>query len=297
MKNECNIVRDLLPLCIDGAASEDSRALVEEHTAICEDCARERREMLLALPENQEPQKEQAVLQKAAKKLRRKHMRRGMLLTIAGLVLGVLLFFGLGRLRSELLYTPRRAVSLDEYRISLSLLKDGRLSCRGIGSEYEGSFLYWNRSYKPNPNGDGTLLNITVLEPLLVNRSRAQYQDWSEWSGLTMKDGKLYDYQGNHLTAITRTGPGGQTEVLYRYGVDDSRILPASEEMEEYYRLDDEIGLCFELLRISTDLWAEFDETAPFLAEIGYDRQAVDDRIDELMAARNEVEKRVPEWQ
>lgn len=297
MRNECNIVKDLLPLYIDGAVSEDSRKLVEEHTAICESCGRERREMMLALPENAERHVEQDVLAKAAKKLRRKHMLRGMLLTIAGLVLGVLLFLGGERLHNELWWTPRVPVSLEDYRISLSLLKDGRLVCRGIASKYEGSFLFWHSSTGLDPKGDGTILNIEVLEPLLVDRSKGQHRDRWERSGLTLKDGKIYDHWGDHLTAITRTGPGSQTEVLYQYGVDDSRILPASEEMEEYYRLDDEMELCYELLEVSTSLWREFDETLPILAVLGYDRQAVNDHIDELMEQRNQVEKRVPEWQ
>ncbi|MCH5287774.1 MAG: zf-HC2 domain-containing protein [Christensenellaceae bacterium] len=297
MRNECNIVKDLLPLYIDGAVSEDSRKLVEEHTAICESCGRERREMMLALPENAERHVEQDVLAKAARKLRRKHMLRGMLLTIAGLVLGVLLFLGGERLHNELWWTPRVPVSLEDYRISLSLLKDGRLSCRGTASEYEGSFLFWHTSSGPDPSGDGYILNIEVLEPLLVDRSKGQHRDWWERSGLTMKDGKIYDYKGDQVTTITRTGPGGQTEVLYQYGADDSRILPASEEMEEYYRLDDEIELCHELLDVSTSLWREFDETLPILAVLGYDRQAVDDHASELLQQRYKVEATVPEWQ
>ena len=41
MKNECDIVRDLLPLCAEGLASEASRRLVEDHVAACEECRAE----------------------------------------------------------------------------------------------------------------------------------------------------------------------------------------------------------------------------------------------------------------
>ena len=41
MRNECNIVRDLLPLYAEDIASADSRAFVEEHLAECEACRRE----------------------------------------------------------------------------------------------------------------------------------------------------------------------------------------------------------------------------------------------------------------
>lgn len=38
MKNECMIVRDLLPLYVEGLVSDETRAFVEEHLAGCEDC-------------------------------------------------------------------------------------------------------------------------------------------------------------------------------------------------------------------------------------------------------------------
>lgn len=38
MKNECMIVRDLLPLYIEDLVSDETRAFVEEHLAGCEDC-------------------------------------------------------------------------------------------------------------------------------------------------------------------------------------------------------------------------------------------------------------------
>ena len=41
MKNECNIVRDLLPLCIEDMASPDSAVFVGKHLEKCEDCRRE----------------------------------------------------------------------------------------------------------------------------------------------------------------------------------------------------------------------------------------------------------------
>ena len=38
MKNECMIVRDLLPLYVEGLVSDETRAFFEEHLAGCEDC-------------------------------------------------------------------------------------------------------------------------------------------------------------------------------------------------------------------------------------------------------------------
>lgn len=37
----CGVIQDLLPLYVDGAAGEESRALVEEHLRSCPVCRRE----------------------------------------------------------------------------------------------------------------------------------------------------------------------------------------------------------------------------------------------------------------
>ena len=39
--NKCNIIRDLLPLYADEVCSEDSKEMVQEHIASCEDCRQE----------------------------------------------------------------------------------------------------------------------------------------------------------------------------------------------------------------------------------------------------------------
>lgn len=41
MKSECNIIRDLLPLCIEDMASPDSAVFVGKHLEQCADCRRE----------------------------------------------------------------------------------------------------------------------------------------------------------------------------------------------------------------------------------------------------------------
>jgi hypothetical protein len=41
----CNIVKDLLPLYVDGALSAESKRMVEEHLQICKECSREREHM------------------------------------------------------------------------------------------------------------------------------------------------------------------------------------------------------------------------------------------------------------
>ena len=42
-KNDCNVIRDLMPLVLDRVASDESRALVEEHMNSCEECRKQGR--------------------------------------------------------------------------------------------------------------------------------------------------------------------------------------------------------------------------------------------------------------
>ena len=34
----CNIIKDLIPLYIDGCCSEESEKMVEEHIKVCDEC-------------------------------------------------------------------------------------------------------------------------------------------------------------------------------------------------------------------------------------------------------------------
>jgi phage head maturation protease len=38
MHTNCEIIRDLIPLCAEGLCSDDSKALIEEHIRTCEEC-------------------------------------------------------------------------------------------------------------------------------------------------------------------------------------------------------------------------------------------------------------------
>lgn len=45
MENDCNIVRDILPLYIENMVSEETKGFVEEHLALCADCRAEAEKM------------------------------------------------------------------------------------------------------------------------------------------------------------------------------------------------------------------------------------------------------------
>ena len=100
MKNKCNVARDLMPLVIDGVASEESQQYVDEHIAECTECALTYGAMRVELPRaNQE--KERAEMEKAAKKLRRKHVLRGIAGTLAGILTFLTCYLGIPELLAQ----------------------------------------------------------------------------------------------------------------------------------------------------------------------------------------------------
>lgn len=87
MKISCGIIKDLLPLYIDGVCSDDSKALIEEHLAECDSCKAELQTMKgeLFLNHKEENLKEaEAVknLSRRWKKGMKKSLLRGVLITL-----------------------------------------------------------------------------------------------------------------------------------------------------------------------------------------------------------------------
>ena len=98
MTNNCNVARDLMPLVIDGVASEESQQYVDEHIAECTECALTYGAMRVELPRaNQE--RERAEMEKAAKKLRRKRILRGVVGGMVGIVIFLLCYVSTPKLQ------------------------------------------------------------------------------------------------------------------------------------------------------------------------------------------------------
>ena len=76
-KINCNIIRDILPLYVDGVVSADTSALVEEHMTECEDCRQEAERMKahMNLPDSGEVEAAEAKVIKDFGKAFRKKSR------------------------------------------------------------------------------------------------------------------------------------------------------------------------------------------------------------------------------
>ena len=89
MKHECDIVRDLMPMVVDGTASEKSEAMVEEHVAECAPC----RDMLDEMRQDVVPEAERQEDAALVRKLRGRRRVRTALLVLLGMALCAVLAF------------------------------------------------------------------------------------------------------------------------------------------------------------------------------------------------------------
>ena len=79
MNLSCDVIRDLLPLYADRAASADTAALVEEHLASCPACREELRRLGAALPA--EPEGAEPL-----RRFKRRWRRRQVLIAVTAVV-------------------------------------------------------------------------------------------------------------------------------------------------------------------------------------------------------------------
>lgn len=92
--NHCEIVKDLLPLYIDEACSEDSRRMVEEHLKSCRACKEEYRMMKYPAPAEKR-MKDFKVIEEQILKEGKEQIETGVMHKIAGRMLWLDLFLNL----------------------------------------------------------------------------------------------------------------------------------------------------------------------------------------------------------
>ena len=256
--NNCNIVRDLMPLVLDRVASDESRGLVEEHITACEECRKQYEEMKAGLPEETrtEYEEEQKTIVTALKEARRKKRRRRLLSVALPVLLSLAVLFGGLMLYGYLFVWDSVAMDNSLYSLSIARLKDGTV-------------------------------DVTVTEPAMITgRSGTHCEECKEGgeqvmyiyfsttpvSSVQTVPGARYKYS---IMSFDNTGDDSVTEI--RQGKPDNYVtvwkkgdpIPAaSEEMEAFY---------------------EYDRNSPYNEDAEEMFEAYDKKLDELQDS-------VPEW-
>lgn len=268
---ECSVVRDLMPLCIDSAASENSRELVVKHVWECEDCAKVYSDMQGKLLPG--PQEEADYLDEAARRLRRKRRnRRRLLIAMTALLTAVLIvagFFGY----QYAFHGSHIPLGPDEYEAVLSRTQDGHVLLHILVKD---KYLSHSISAGGQMEADGTYTLTVTPHTQLVRKyfstptpplrghdlSHSYWQDGQVW----IKRPHWQEGEPMKLTCIRIVSSAGE-HILYEAGDD---IPLCSPEMDAYYQA-----------------LTEFETI---------DAEA-SQRLDALSDQMAELSKLVPEWQ
>ena len=269
MKHECNVARDLMPLCIDGVASEESKRYVEEHINECTECAMTYGEMRVELPRIS-AEKEKAVMEQAAQQMRRKRQNRKRMM----IALTALLTAGYD-------YATNRSsvpVALEDYDVYLCRTReDGRII---VNLDMKDKTLVygvtgWARK-TPDGEWDWMLTPNTTL--IAKHRKTPTKGPWTEAYNLWYwQDGAIYGGDPATTAPLERfiLVCGDEERVIYQRG---DEIPFCSEEMEAYYKALDEVN--------------DFSNSSVNRRSFDFDEREGElwDRVDQLR-------KTVPEWQ
>lgn len=166
-KISCNVIGDLLPLYVDGAVSEDTKKLVEEHLAECADCKKAaedmRKELVLPVHETVRAA-ETSFLQKMKKTWQKRRIRTAVIsvAVTAGVILGS--YMALTIPQWIIPYKPVDfSVAVEDGMVCVYYTGKGRINCSyGYDGEDE-FFLYFTR----NPWS-------AYVEPLLENGEKEE---------------------------------------------------------------------------------------------------------------------------
>lgn len=128
MKYDCKVIQDLMPLCIDETASEESRQMVGEHVLECKPCMEMYQEMRTEvnteLPVN-EPAKEP--FSRTVHKLRHQRQKRRIIAGIIGAVMAILIYL-LGGYVYQTLTTDYACNAGDEnYSVAMHRRSNGQV--------------------------------------------------------------------------------------------------------------------------------------------------------------------------
>ena len=227
-KNDCNVIRDLMPLVLDRVASDESRGLVEEHMETCEECRTEYEKMKADMPQETlaEYEEEQRTIVEALKKAKRQKRMRLFRRIVLPVVLSIAVLIGGLMLYGYLFVWPSVPVENDLYTLSLAQLKDGTIDV--TVEEY--ALIAYARSTvcsERTENGKHIMYLYFNTAPI---HGKAEKNIRAKFSYMSFGPGT------DDIDEIRQGGPNDY-KTIWKKG---DTIPAASEEMEAFYAFEKE---------------------------------------------------------
>lgn len=211
MKISCNMIRDILPLYVEDMASQDTRDLVEEHIASCENCKKRLEEMRTF----EEPpiDTDIAPLRNIQNTLRKKKLQTIILSVMVTLVFAVVTI--------AYLTTPAY-ISYNENAVSIIEKDDGTVLLN-FSEEVSG----YNVNQYPAADNSGYVYDITTWETI-----------WQQKINKNNLENTVLNPNGETVASIYYYNTDGSENTLF-YGdpITDGSVMTLPRLVLSYYML------------------------------------------------------------
>lgn len=218
--SKCDLIRDLLPLYVDGAASKESARAVEEHVATCYECRRALQDMRAPTP-SPAPDEEDMSFAVSLGQLREMRAKRRARYILLGIVVAAVLFaLGMALFpppenpavpldpapSGAPAPVPSDAVPLEDYDVSLVQFEDGTLM--GIYHALRPIYIY---SFNYELSGAHDIMYF-YIQTAPEDYTGPQENEYAYWTFETDQEGWQTSVQE------IRKGIRKYYEVIYRAG-------------------------------------------------------------------------------
>lgn len=211
MKISCNMIRDILPLYVEDMASQDTRDLVEEHIASCENCKKRLEEMRTF--EEPPVDTDIAPLRNIQNTLRKKKLQTIILSVMVTLVFAVVTI--------AYLTTPAY-ISYNENAVSITEKDDGTVLLN-FSEEVSG----YNVNQYPAADNSGYVYDITTWETI-----------WQQKINKNNLENTVLNPNGETVASIYYYNTdGSENTLIYGDPITDGSVMTLPRLILSYYML------------------------------------------------------------
>lgn len=264
-KNECNVVRDLMPLVLDRVASDESRALVEEHMGSCGECRKQYEEMKADMPAETraEYEAEQRDIVRTLKQMKRQKKIRRILRVVLPAVISLVVLIGGMMLYGWLWQWDTVPLENNMYTLSLAQQKDGTVHVIAERFDTIGS----SSVMEERMEGGQRIIYVYFRVPMIHSKEK-KLED--------RRKGDLVSFEKGEQIDEIRQGSPDNYKTIWKKG---DPMPEASEEMEAY-------------LAHKEERW----RTGPEEALQGWNLPEDEEEMEEFERRSEELFNAVPEW-
>ncbi|MCA1011686.1 zf-HC2 domain-containing protein [Halobacillus halophilus] len=211
MKISCNVIRDILPLYVEDMASQDTRDLVEEHIASCENCKKRLEEMRTF--EEPPVDTDIAPLRNIQNTLRRKKLQTIILSVMVTLVFAVVTM--------AYLTTPEY-IPYNENAVSIIEKDDGTVLLN-FSEEVSG----FNVNQSPAADNSGYVYDITTWETI-----------WDQKISKNQLENTVLNPNGETVSSIYYYNTdGSENTLIYGDSITNGSVVTLPRLVLSYYVL------------------------------------------------------------